>query len=583
MKSIIKRIKYLKNILNYYSFFYHNMNDPKTSDKEYDNLMQELIKIEKKYPLLVKNNSPTQNVGFIPSNNFGKIKHITPMLSLNNVFNEKDYLEFEKKIKHAFKSENLSFCCELKLDGLAISLLYKNGLLIRAGTRGNGFIGEDITDNVNKIKSIPKKLYGDNIPAIIEIRGEIFMKKLSFYNLNKKYDYKKFANPRNAAAGSLLQTNPDITAERNLSFLCYGMGITEKFKNTNSQYQDLKILKNWGIPVCKYTKLYNNKNEILNFYNKYKNERKKIEFDIDGIVVKVDNKNFQKTLGCTKKAPRWSVAFKFPAQEEITKVKDIVFQIGRTGQITPIAYLKEVNINGVKITKATLHNATELERLQVNIGDKVIIRRAGDVIPQIVSVINSHKLNKKKIFFPKFCPVCKSLVNRNKNNSIAYCTGGLSCQSQKISFIKHFASKEAMNIKGLGQKIIENLVVNKYVNNYVDLFYLKVDMLIKIDFIGIKLAENIVNSLNMSKKTTLSRFIYALGINKVGLNIAKILSNHFRELEKIMFANFDDLNNIPNIGEKVSNNIIHFMNKKSNVKLINQLINNVGIFWHNLY
>lgn len=584
MEEIINKIQYLRNVLSSYEHLYHNVNESKVSDYEYDQLMLELIKIEKKYPQLITKDSPTQKVGCKPLDSCDKVYHIMPMLSLKNAFNEKDYFNFDLKVKNKLNILRLDFCCELKIDGLAVNLIYKSGLLITASTRGNGYFGENITANIMHIKDIPLKLNGSNIPKTIEIRGEIFMKKNSFIKLNKDaYNNGKkiFSNTRNAAIGSLLQLNPKVTAKRSLSFFCYGIGFIEKFIKHNSQLEDLKLLKNWGFPVSKDNKLCKSKKEILEYYSKIKEKKSKLGFDVDGIVIKLDNQSLQKKLGYSKKYPHWAIAFKFPSQEKLTKIRNINFQIGKTGQVTPIAILKPIIIGGVIITKASLHNAKKFEYFNLHIDDKVIVKRSGDVIPQIVSVFKSKLLKRNKILFPKFCPICHSVIERSLNSPIARCSGGLICKKQRSGLLIHFVSKNAMNIKGLGNKIIEQLVHKDYLKSPVDLFALTVDILLKIDFIGLKSANNIIITLNKSKQTTLPRFIYSLGIPKVGINTSTSLSNHFKSLENIINADIYDLSKVGNIGIKVAHNIKIFMRKKNNINLINKLINNVGVFWKN--
>lgn len=582
MKQIINKIKKLRDILNESQYLYYALNKPNISDEKYDELMLELIEIEKKYPDLIIKDSPTQKIGYKPLNSFRKVYHEIPMLSLDNIFNEKDYFNFYQSIKNKLNVKNLFFCCELKLDGLAVSLLYKSGNLVNASTRGNGQLGENITNNVNNITSIPLKLRGLNIPKLIEVRGEIFMTKQSFLNLNNTYDAKKiFSNSRNAAAGSLRQLDPKIIAKRDLSFFCYNITLIDNLMSTNSQWKDLQLLKTLGFPINNYNKIFSSKEDILKYYYEIKEKRSKIKFDIDGIVIKVDNKRFQSELGCSKKYPKWAIAFKFPSKKMLTKIKNISFQVGKHGQITPVATFQPIKIGGVIVKKASLHNVKQFNRLNLNVGDDIMVHRAGDVIPQITSVVKSNST--KKIYFPKICPFCSAVIEILSNKSIARCTGGLLCSQQKSSLLIHFISKDAMNIQGIGNKLIKELVKCNYLNNQVDLFNLNTDTLMKVKFIGLKSANNIINTLKYSKKTTLSRFIYSLGINNVGVNASIKLSKHFGSLENIIKANFLELNKVSDIGLVTSNNIIKFMQKKNNLDIIFKLIKDVGIFWKNIY
>lgn len=581
--KILNKVKCLSHILNNSNYFYYVKNTPYLLDKEYDYLMQKLINIEKKYPELIINNSPTQKIGYelLNNKNLPILYHFTSMLSLDNVFDKKNFLLFYKKIQKKLNTKKILFCCELKLDGLAVNLIYKNGYLEYAATRGNGKCGEDITKNIKKIKSIPLKLVGNLKPNIIEVRGEVFMKKSIFSKLNNMLSVKKkkiFSNPRNAAIGSLKQSNAQITADRSLSFFCYSIGIMKGLKKTNSQLQDLKLLKKLGLPIEKHSNLCSSSKEVLNFYSKINKIKSTFNFNIDGIVIKIDNKKLQNKLGNNHKSPKWAIAFKFYGEEKITKIQDIKFQVGRTGRITPVAVLQPIRIGGTIIKKVTLHNLNEFNRLKLSINDKIVVHRSGDVIPQIIKVLNKLN-NKEKINFPDKCPSCHSFIEKEKNKKYAYCTGGLKCQKQKSALIIHFISKKAINIPNIGKKTIMYLVTGNYINNPVDLFFLTTDILKNIKFIGKKLSIKIINSLNNSKKTTLSRFIYSLGIPQVGISAAENLSKHFIKLENIIHANTSELNKVTNIGHVVSKKIRLFMKNKKNIDLIYKLVNNVGISW----
>ncbi|MGP1931189.1 MAG: NAD-dependent DNA ligase LigA [Arsenophonus sp. ET-YP4-MAG3] len=577
-------LAWLKKKLRYHEYLYHVLDKPEIPDIEYDRMMQELQKLEAQHSELIMNDSPTQLIGAVPLTIFKQVHHKIAMLSLDNVFNEKDYLVFDKRVHDQLNNKNnLTFCCELKLDGLAVSLLYKKGELIQAATRGDGKIGENVTSNIRTIKSIPTCLTGDNIPEYIEIRGEVFMTHSSFKKLNKEAKYnncKIFANPRNAAAGSLRQLNSNITAKRSLSFFCYGFGLVIGGKLPISQYQCLIQFKKWGLPISDKLALCQNSQQVLEYYHKIKHERLSLGFDIDGIVIKIDSLQLQKELGFVARAPRWATAFKFSAQEKITLLHNVEFKIGRTGVITPIARLKPVYIAGVTVSNATLHNANKIKHLNIRIGDSVVIRRAGDVIPQIVNVlIDRRPIDSHEIQFPIRCPVCGSAIERIEGETLIRCIGALFCTAQRKSSLKHFVSRRAMNINGIGDKIINQLVDKKYVTTVADLYRLNLNILIKLDHIGIKSAQNIINALNKSKRTTLARFIYALGIRKVGEVMANNLALHYTTLTLLTKANIKSLKTVQNIGEIIANHIFNFFQELHNQNVINDLINEIGINW----
>ncbi|UDG79241.1 DNA ligase [Candidatus Ecksteinia adelgidicola] len=586
MKKIIKKLNKLKILLRYHEYQYHVLDTPEVPDEDYDSLMAQLYCLENKHPQLITSDSPTQRIGAKPLFIFNKIQHDNVMLSLDNIFNKEDFVIFYNRIQNQLKiTDPLIFCCELKLDGLAISLLYKDRILIRAATRGNGIIGEDVTTNVRTIHDIPLRLNGINIPSRLEIRGEIFISRNNFKKINeeaRRKGEKIFSNPRNTAAGSIRQLNPRITASRKLNFFCYGLGLLD---NCNvlplSHFKQLMTFKSWGLPINNNIQLCTGINEVLTFYQQIKQARTLLGFDIDGIVIKVDNINFQKKLGFISRAPRWAIAFKFPAQEKMTVVRDVKFQVGRTGVITPVARLDPVSIGGVTISNATLHNANEMKRLNICINDTVIVRRAGDVIPQIVSVLkNKRQKNIRPIIFPKFCPICGADVHYLINSVTVRCTGGLICSAQRKESIKHFSSRQAMNIKGMGDKIIEKLVKIGHVKNPVDLFLLSINDLLEVNRIGITLAKKLIHSIEQSKYTTFSRFLYSLGIREVGITIATKLEEYFFSLEQLYNANIIDLKNIPDIGEITAHHILNFFNKTYNKNIISKLIGpDINIHW----
>lgn len=584
MESVQDKITELRTTLRHHEYLYHVMDAPEIPDAEYDRLMRELRALEEQHPDLITPDSPTQRVGAAPLTAFEQVRHEVPMLSLDNVFDEAGYLAFNKRVQDRLKSsDEITFCCELKLDGLAVSLLYEDGLLVRAATRGDGTTGENITANVRTIRAIPLRLKGDNIPARLEVRGEVFMNQAGFEKLNeeaRRTGGKVFANPRNAAAGSLRQLDPRVTAKRPLTFFCYGFGLVEGGELPHSHWERLQQFKAWGIPVSDRIRLSHSAEEVLAFYHQVERDRPQLGFDIDGVVIKVDSQALQDRLGFVARAPRWAIAFKFPAQEQLTTVRDVEFQVGRTGAITPVARLEPVQVAGVMVSNATLHNADEIARLGLRIGDRVVIRRAGDVIPQVVNVVETERgSDTREVVFPAHCPVCGSDVERVEGEAVTRCTGGLICGAQRKEALKHFVSRRAMDVEGMGDKIIDQLVEKEYVKTPADLFRLSAGLLTGLDRMGPKSAQNVVDALNKAKATTLPRFLYALGIREVGEATAVTLANHFGSLEKIMDADLDALIAVPDVGKVVAAHVRNFMEEESNREVIRQLVEDIGIHW----
>ncbi|MBD2782480.1 NAD-dependent DNA ligase LigA [Xenorhabdus szentirmaii] len=587
MENIIKEIKKLRELLRHHEYLYHVMDAPEIPDTEYDRLMRELKALEEEHPTLITADSPTQRVGAAPLTAFEQVRHEIPMLSLDNVFDEESYLAFDKRVHDRLKdSQDLVFCCELKLDGLAVSLLYENGELVQAATRGDGTMGENITTNVRTIRAIPLRLKGEDIPARVEIRGEVFMKQAGFEKLNeeaRRTGNKVFANPRNAAAGSLRQLDPRITAKRPLTFYCYGVGVLEGGELPESHYERLMKFKQWGLPVSEKVKLCQGTQQVMDFYRDIEQQRPTLGFDIDGIVAKVNSIELQETLGFVSRAPRWATAFKFPAQEQMTVVRDVEFQVGRTGAITPVARLEPVSVAGVTVSNATLHNADEIERLGLRIGDTVIIRRAGDVIPQVVGVVHEDKLTERQeVIFPEHCPVCGSDIERVEGEAVARCTGGLFCGAQRKEALRHFVSRRAMDVDGMGEKIIEQLVDKEYVKTPADLFRLTAGKLTGLERMGPKSAQNVINALEKSKKTTFARFIYSLGIREVGEATAANLVSHFGTLEKLRAADIESLIEVQDVGSIVASHVVNFFNEPHNQAVIDDLVNTIGIHWESV-
>ncbi|NWA60844.1 NAD-dependent DNA ligase LigA [Pantoea sp. B9002] len=584
MKSVQEQITALRTTLRHHEYLYHVMDTPEIPDAEYDRLMVQLRELESAHPDLITPDSPTQRVGAAPLAAFEQVRHEVPMLSLDNTFDEAGFLAFNKRVQDRLKStDELTYCCELKLDGLAVSLLYEDGLLVRAATRGDGTTGENITANVRTIHAIPLRLHGDNIPARVEVRGEVFITESGFEKLNeeaRRTGAKVFANPRNAAAGSLRQLDPRITAKRPLTFFCYGFGLLEGGEMPASHWQRLQQFKAWGLPVTDRIRLAHSADEVLAFYRQVEQERPSLGFDIDGVVIKVDSQAQQEQLGFVARAPRWAVAFKFPAQEQMTFVRDVEFQVGRTGAITPVARLEPVQVAGVVVSNATLHNADEIARLGLRIGDKVVIRRAGDVIPQVVNVVESERPEEtREIVFPSHCPVCGSDVERVEGEVVTRCTGGLICGAQRKEALKHFVSRRAMDVDGMGDKIIDQLVEKEYVLTPADLFRLTAGKLTGLDRMGPKSAQNVVDALEKAKSTTLARFLYALGIREVGEATAANLANHFGELEKVMNADLDALIEVQDVGKVVATHVRNFMDEESNRAVIRDLTEEIGVHW----
>ena len=584
MDSIEEKLTQLRTTLRHHEFLYHVMDAPEVPDAEYDRLMRELRALEEAHPELVTPDSPTQRGGAAPLTEVSQVRHEVPMLSLDNVFDEASFLAFNKRVKDRLKSTDaLVYCCELKLDGLAVSLLYENGLLVRAATRGDGTTGEDITLNVRTIRAIPLKLRGDNNPARLEVRGEVFLPQAGFEKINdeaRRTGGKVFANPRNAAAGSLRQLDPRVTAKRPLTFFCYGVGLLEGGELPRSHMGRLQQFKDWGLPVSDRIRLVETPEDVLAFYHQVEADRPTLGFDIDGVVIKVDSLELQEQLGFVARAPRWAVAFKFPAQEQMTTVRDVEFQVGRTGAITPVARLEPVQVAGVLVSNATLHNADEIARLGLRIGDKVVIRRAGDVIPQVVNVVLSERPEETRpVVFPAQCPVCGSDVERVEGEAVTRCTGGLICGAQRKEALKHFVSRRAMDVDGMGDKIIDQLVEKEYVHTPADLFRLTAGKLTGLDRMGPKSAQNVVNALENAKETTFARFLYALGIREVGEATAAGLAAHFGTLEALISASIDDLQNVPDVGIVVATHVFNFFEEESNRAVIRDLTENVGIHW----
>ncbi len=579
----LERLEVLKEQLNDHSYRYYVLDAPDIPDVEYDRLFRELQNLEEKYPELISPDSPSQRVGGVALTAFESVTHERPMLSLDNAFSDDDLINFERRIKDRLKTQDdITYACEPKFDGIAISLLYRNGILERGATRGDGSTGENITQNVKTIGSIPMKLRGSGYPDVLEVRGEIYMPHDGFASLNKaaaEKGEKGFVNPRNAAAGSLRQLNSKITASRPLVMCAYSVGWFEGGELPGTHLGILAKLGEWGFFISEHRRAAKGLDECIQYQQELGELRAKLPFDIDGIVFKVNDLEQQEKLGFVSRAPRWAIAYKFPAQEEMTVLNAVEYQVGRTGAITPVAKLEPVFVGGVTVSNATLHNKDEIERLGVRIGDTVIVRRAGDVIPKVVSVVATKRpKDAKEIHFPEQCPVCDSPVEAKEGEAVYRCSGGLVCGAQQKEAIKHFASRNAMDIDGLGDKIVEQLVDSELIHSVADLFVLKKAQLAALERLGDKSAENLIAALDKSKDTSLPRFLFALGIREVGQATAKNLAKHFGTLKAIREASTEQLLEVEDVGPVVAHFVKEFFEQEQNNKLIDSLIQH-GIHW----
>lgn len=587
------RIEQLRQELNHHSYQYYVLDNPSIPDAEYDRLFRELQALEEQYPELKTTDSLTQRVGGEALPQFNTVRHEVPMLSLGNAFAEDDLKNFDRRVKEGLSTtQEIIYCCEPKLDGLAVSLLYENGVFSRGATRGDGTTGEDITANIRTIRNIPLKLHGTGWPNRLEVRGEVYMPRAGFEKLNATMlanEGKPFANPRNAAAGSLRQLDSKITATRPLTFCCYGF-VAEDSELANTQQQALQRLKQWGIPISPELKLAKGFAECFDYYQDIGQRRDSLGYDIDGVVFKVNEIEDQQQLGFRSREPRWAIAYKFPAQEEITELLAVEFQVGRTGAVTPVARLKPVHVGGVTVANATLHNMDEVTRLGLMIGDSVIIRRAGDVIPQITSVVLERRpADARPVAIPEHCPVCGSMVERTQlikrskgqqhisEGAIYRCTGRLACPAQVKQAIIHFVSRKALDIDGLGDKIVEQLVDNGLIHSPADLYQLTYEQIIELEGFAETSSKNLLTAINNSSKPDLARFIYALGIPNVGESTAKLLARSFGSLARIRQALPEILTSLPDIGLEVADEINNFFAEEHNQQSLQQLLSHLEL------
>lgn len=586
--TIETKLAQLKQQINHHNYLYYVLDQPSVPDAEYDRLMQALLTLEAEYPALASIDSPTQRVGAQPLPHFEQVQHEIPMLSLDNAFNFDDMLEFERRLFDRLKNRGtanaeITFACEPKLDGVAVSLIYEKGYLVRGATRGDGVTGENITLNVRTIKSIPLKLIGEGYPEKLEVRGEIYMPKAGFDALNAvalAEGEKLFVNPRNAAAGSIRQLDPKLAAKRPLEMCCYSVGVVEGGELPDEHEAILQKLNTWGLKINPETRVVQGVKECQAYYEMIAKKRNALPYDIDGVVFKVNNLAEQTLLGFVSRAPRWAVAYKFPAQEEMTILNAVDFQVGRTGAITPVARLEPVFVGGVTVSNATLHNADEITRLGVMVGDTVVVRRAGDVIPQVVSVyLERRPVDAQPIVFPNACPVCNSAVERIVGEAVVRCTGGLVCSAQRKEAIKHFASRKAIDIEGLGDKLVESLVDQGLINELADIFILEKASLMAMERMGEKSAINLLYAIEKSKKVQLPRFLYALGIREVGVATSRNIVNFYdHDFEKIRHPDLDTLISIDDVGPIVAEHVLHFFENTQNQKNIDRLLA-AGVHW----
>lgn len=583
--NIVDRIKILVHQLNDYSYAYHVKDEPQVSDAEYDALYQELIKLEQTHPDLILPESPSQRVGEKPASGFATVAHTVPMLSLDNAFDDQQLIDFEQRLKKLVSSETeIQYCCEPKLDGLAVSLRYENGLFVQGLTRGDGVAGENITSNLKTIRSVPMRLLTETPPPVLEVRGEVYMTKVGFEQLNLQAQAdgaKAFVNPRNAAAGSLRQLDPTLTAKRPLVLCAYSIGYSEGWQQPDSHYDSLIKMSEWGFKINPLMSRADSIAACIEYYERLNQQRPELDYDIDGIVYKVDSLILQQQLGFIARAPRWAIARKFPAEEAITQITGIDFQVGRTGAITPVARLEPVFVAGVTVSNATLHNKDEIARLGVQIGDFVVIHRAGDVIPKVAKVLLEKRPKDSSIVtFPNTCPVCESELEQITGEAVIRCTGGLICSAQRKQALKHFVARKAMDVDGLGDKLIDQFVDLELISSPVDIYRLidKKDTLLNLERMGEKSVDNLLSSIEHSKNTELHRFIYALGIREVGEATARALTTHFKSLDAIMQASSDDLLTVDDVGPIVAQHIRRFFSQQVNRDIVAGLLA-TGLRW----
>ena len=581
--SVQERAARLRNEIERHNRLYHVLDDPEIPDAEFDRLMIQLTELEQQYPSLVVPDSPTQRVGGAPVSAFAQVRHRLPMLSLENAFAREDIVAFDRRVRERLETEReIRYACEPKLDGLAVSLSYRGGSLEVAATRGDGAVGEDVTHNIRTIQSVPLRLTGKGIPGLLEVRGEVVMSVAGFREMNRRAEAKGekvFVNPRNAAAGSLRQLDPRLAASRPLEIFFYGAGAVEGGKLPRRHSEVLEALRGWGLRTSPETRVVEGVDGLLGYYDDINSRRRELRYQIDGVVYKVDSIDEQRELGTVARAPRWAIAHKFAAEEAMTRVRAIEWQVGRTGALTPVARLEPVFVGGATVANATLHNIDELQRKDVRIGDTVVLRRAGDVIPEVVRVILEKRAeDSEQAQLPKRCPVCNSDIEREEGEAVARCTGALVCPAQLKESLRHFASRRAMDIEGLGAKLVDQLVDHELVRNAADIYRLEVGQLGELERMGEKSAAKLTAALERSKRTTFARFLFALGIRDVGESTAESLARHFRTLDKLRSSSAAEIDEVPDVGPVTAAHVHAFLQEERNARVIDDLVR-LGVRW----
>ena len=570
-----KRIEELRKLIRHHNYLYYVLNKPEISDAQYDKLMNELKELESKFPELITPDSPTQRVGAPPAEQFETVKHVRPMLSLDTAMEKEEIKKFDERVKRELGISDVEYVAEPKLDGLSVELIYEHGKLVMGSTRGDGINGENVTENIKTIRAVPLVLRSEEIPVpdVLAVRGEVIMHIDDFEELNKKLIEKgeqPMANPRNGAAGSLRRLDPRETAERPLDIFFYEIMDIRGYDGINTQWKALQSLKKWGLKVNPLVRKCREIGEAIEYHEEMAEKRDRLSYEIDGIVIKVNRFDYQEKLGAKSRSPRWAIAYKFPPREEVTEIVDIVVQVGRTGTLTPVALLKPVDVKGVTVSRATLHNQDFIDQMDIRIGDTVKVARAGDVIPEVVAVLKEKRTGREKKFhIPDKCPVCGSDVV--KDGAFYRCTGGLSCPAQLKRAITHFASKGAMDIEGLGGKTVDMMVDSGLIKGVSDLYFIKKEDLLKLPRFAEKSADNLLNAIEESKNRSLARFIYALGIPNVGEHVARLLAKKFGSLENLMKASREDLLSIYEIGPEIAENVVAFFREKHNLKEIERM------------
>ncbi|MBP7713061.1 MAG: NAD-dependent DNA ligase LigA [Gammaproteobacteria bacterium] len=570
--AVRRRAEELRRLIEHHNYLYYVLDAPEVPDAEYDRLLRELQDLEARFPDLVVSDSPTRRVGASPLETFAEVVHEVPMLSLANAFSEEEVRDFDRRVRERLGVERVDYTAETKIDGLAVSFRYEEGRLVRAATRGDGTRGEDVTANVRTVRAVPLRLRGHDLPGLLEVRAEVFMNLAGFRALNERQrerGEKTFANPRNAAAGSLRQLDPAVTGERPLTFFCYGVARCEGRELPGRHSEALRTLAGWGLRVSPEVRLVAGVEGCLAYYAELGRRREALDYEIDGVVYKVDRLDQQAALGFVSRAPRWAVAHKFPAREELTRVLAVEFQVGRTGALTPVARLEPVRVGGATVSNATLHNMDEVERKDVRVGDTVIVRRAGDVIPEVVGVLPDRRpADATPVSLPQACPECGADVVRVEGEAVARCSGGLYCPAQRKEAVRHFASRRAMDIEGLGERLVDQLVDRGLVRTVADLYALNPSQLADLERMGEKSAENLVRAIERSRRTTLARFLFALGIREVGEATARTLAGHFASLDAITAADEEALQGAPDVGPIVARHIVSFFAQPHNREVV---------------